>query len=201
MDINHLGLTPERAKQLFSLTVGPLPGVSLDGLTRDPNEFDGTQAVIYLLNEWRALTPEQRIAAATSDLRSAGARARRTLRRALARRLGDAPAARRARELRRARPRTTFPRTTTRRSRSTRTTRSRSSSACPPFRISSTCRWKVRSAPSTRHSTSWAEPLENDPNTGDFKRFPDGKCHTILWNEQVRRARRPCPRRRSSRTS
>ena len=65
LEIQHLGLTPERATKFFSLTVGPLPGVSLDGLTRDPNDFDGTPAVIYLFKEWRALTPDQRIAAAS----------------------------------------------------------------------------------------------------------------------------------------
>jgi uncharacterized protein YdeI (BOF family) len=63
LDINHLGLTPERAKTLFSLTVGPLPGVNIDGLTSDPTDFDGTAAVLYLQSQWRSLTPEQRKAA------------------------------------------------------------------------------------------------------------------------------------------
>src|SRR4029079_13445427 len=62
--IQHDGLTPERATQLFSLTVGPLPGVSTGGLAKDPNDVDGTEAVLYLLKEWAALTPEQRTAAA-----------------------------------------------------------------------------------------------------------------------------------------
>src|SRR5262245_41205433 len=64
LDIQHLGLTPERATKYFSLTVGPLPGVSVDGVTRDPGDIDGSEAVLYLYKEWRALTPDQRTAAA-----------------------------------------------------------------------------------------------------------------------------------------
>ena len=113
--IQHDGLTPERATELFSLTVGPLPGVSIGGLAKDPSDVDGTEAVLYLLKVWAALTPEQRRAAAALIHPPAPARGGRS----------GAPSleawswqrtARGARELQRARRKTTCPRTTTRRS-------------------------------------------------------------------------------------
>jgi hypothetical protein len=50
---------PDRAKLYFSLAVTPLPGVSIDGMTRDPTDFDGTEAVYYLRQVWSSLTPDQ----------------------------------------------------------------------------------------------------------------------------------------------
>jgi hypothetical protein len=58
------GVTPERAKQLFSMVVGPLPGVDVPATGRDPTDFDGTLAIGYIYKVWDALTPEQREAAA-----------------------------------------------------------------------------------------------------------------------------------------
>jgi hypothetical protein len=58
------GVTPERAKQLFSMLVGPLPGVDVPTSGRDPTDFDGTLAIGYIYKVWGALTPEQREAAA-----------------------------------------------------------------------------------------------------------------------------------------
>ncbi|MGO9636121.1 MAG: hypothetical protein ACLPX1_19825, partial [Steroidobacteraceae bacterium] len=58
------GVTPERAKQLFSMVVGPLPGVDVPASGRDPTDFDGTLAIGYIYKVWGALTPEQREAAA-----------------------------------------------------------------------------------------------------------------------------------------
>jgi hypothetical protein len=50
---------------LFSLVVGPLPGVEIPaGTARDPNQYDGTIAVLYLQKVWDTLTVEQRRAAA-----------------------------------------------------------------------------------------------------------------------------------------
>src|SRR5580704_3449874 len=43
--IQQLGITPERAKLLFSLVIGPLPGVSVQDGARDPHDFCGTLAV------------------------------------------------------------------------------------------------------------------------------------------------------------
>ena len=57
------GLTPERARLLFSMVVGPLPGVSPPPDSRDPADFDGTLAVSYIYQVWSSLTPEQRQAA------------------------------------------------------------------------------------------------------------------------------------------
>ncbi len=58
------GLTPERAEVLFSLVVGPLPGVAIPSGSTDPADFDGTLAVSYIYQVWNSLTPEQHSAAA-----------------------------------------------------------------------------------------------------------------------------------------
>jgi hypothetical protein len=63
LEILHLGLTPQRAKDFFSFSVGPLSGVSTAALAPDVNEFDGTQDVFYLYQVWDSLTAEQRRAA------------------------------------------------------------------------------------------------------------------------------------------
>src|SRR5579863_3720824 len=54
------GLTPERAKLLFSMVVGDLPGVSVPEGSRNSADFDGTLAVSYISQVWDSLTPEQR---------------------------------------------------------------------------------------------------------------------------------------------
>ena len=61
--IRTQGLTPKRAKQLFALDIGPLPGVSVAGLKRQSDNFDGTDAVSYLYAEWSHLTQAQKRAA------------------------------------------------------------------------------------------------------------------------------------------
>jgi len=70
------GLTPERAKLLFSMVVGDLPGVSVPAGSRNSADFDGTLAVGYIIQEWDSLTPAQRSAAAhlihPSDTSSGG---------------------------------------------------------------------------------------------------------------------------------
>ena len=58
------GVTPERARQFFSMLVGPLPGVEVPATGRDPTDFDGTLAIGYIYKVWGALAPEQREAAA-----------------------------------------------------------------------------------------------------------------------------------------
>src|SRR5580704_6587392 len=63
-DITKQGNTPERAKLLFSMAVGPLPGVTVPVAGRDPADFDGTLAVGYLYQVWNSLTAAQRAAAA-----------------------------------------------------------------------------------------------------------------------------------------
>lgn len=63
-DILHNGVTPDRAKMLFSMVVGPLPGVTVPADGRDPTDYDGTLAVSYLYRVWDSLTPEQQKAAA-----------------------------------------------------------------------------------------------------------------------------------------
>ncbi len=62
-EIQKNGPTPQTAAQLFSLSVGPLPGVSIGGITPDPEDFDATEAVGYLYEEWTQLTAAQRDAA------------------------------------------------------------------------------------------------------------------------------------------
>src|SRR5262249_13979367 len=62
-EIISKGVTPDRAKQYFSLAVQALPGVSIDGMTHDPTDFDGTAAVYYLRQVWTSLTADQRKAA------------------------------------------------------------------------------------------------------------------------------------------
>jgi len=57
------GPTPTTAAQLFSLDVGPLPGVSVAGITPDPENLDATEAAGYLYQEWTQLTSAQRDAA------------------------------------------------------------------------------------------------------------------------------------------
>src|SRR5581483_8017107 len=61
-DIVRQGLTPERAKLLFSMEVGPLPGVTVPEGERDAADFDGTLAIGYIDHVWASLTPEQRAA-------------------------------------------------------------------------------------------------------------------------------------------
>jgi len=59
------GVTPERAKLLFSIEIGKLPGVDVPaGLPRDTSRFDGTPAATYLMGVWESLTQEQRDASA-----------------------------------------------------------------------------------------------------------------------------------------
>ncbi len=61
-DIVRQGLTAERAKLLFSMVVGPLPGVTIPEGARDATDFDGTLAIGYIDHVWASLTPEQRAA-------------------------------------------------------------------------------------------------------------------------------------------
>lgn len=63
-DMIRHGVTPDHAKLLFSMVVGPLPGVSLPPPEADPPYFDGNLAIEYLNHVWDSLTPEQRDAAA-----------------------------------------------------------------------------------------------------------------------------------------
>ncbi len=180
LDINHLGLTPERAKLLFSLTVGPLPGVSIDGLTKDPNEFDGTQAVVYLLHEWRALTPEQRQAAAALIYGSPAAKNGRSS--AL---LPDAWAMHPPRVMAAgfgASPSTDLPAHDYQSLANNANNTIAQMLGTSPIPHVVDVQMQGSLGTEYGHSTSWAEPHQNDPNTGDFKRFPDGKCHTILWD-------------------
>ncbi len=72
------GLTPERAKALFSMAMGPLPGVDVPVGDRDPTDFDGTLAIIYLYRVWDSLTPEQQKAAGQLINRAENARASRS---------------------------------------------------------------------------------------------------------------------------
>ncbi|HEY6938728.1 MAG TPA: VWD domain-containing protein [Terriglobales bacterium] len=62
-DILEQGLTPDRAKVLFSMVVGPLPGVAVPSGSADPSDRDGTLAVSYIYQVWNSLSPEQRAAA------------------------------------------------------------------------------------------------------------------------------------------
>jgi hypothetical protein len=60
--IRTQGWTPVRAEQLFALDVGPLPGVSVQGIT-STGGFDASTAVTALYGQWDHLTPAQRDAA------------------------------------------------------------------------------------------------------------------------------------------
>ena len=71
-DIAANGVTPDKAKLLFSIAIAPLPGVTVPrDVVRDRTQFDGTLAVGYLYQVWEFLTPEQRHAAAHWIQRSA----------------------------------------------------------------------------------------------------------------------------------
>ena len=82
--IQHDGLTPERATTLFSLTVGPLPGVSIAGLAKDPSDVDGTEAVLYVLERVGGAHARATPGSRRADS-SAGARAGRPIGRPVAR--------------------------------------------------------------------------------------------------------------------
>ncbi len=71
------GLTPDRAKLLFSMVLGPLPGVSVPAQSRDRSLFDGTPAVSYIWQVWDSLTPEQQTVAANLIHRPLTGRERR----------------------------------------------------------------------------------------------------------------------------
>lgn len=182
IDIIHLGLTPERAKQLFCLTVGRLPGVSLDGLTKDPNEFDGTEAVLYLMHEWRALTPEQQKAATALIDGSPTTRGRSgslllpaswamhpphvMLAGFGASPTGDLPA------------------------HDYQSLADNANNAIAPLLGVNPIpeivdvRMDASSGTEFADTTSWSSKIFIDPNTGDFVRFPDGKCHIKVWNDK-----------------
>ncbi len=74
-EILKKGLTPERAKLLFGMVIGPLPGVTVPAESRDPGDFDGSLAVTYIYQVWDSLTPEQRTAARKLIHRPRGASA------------------------------------------------------------------------------------------------------------------------------
>jgi hypothetical protein len=61
-DIETNGLTPERAKQLFSLAIGPLPGVTVPDNARDPDDFCATRAVSDIFQVWNTLSADQQAA-------------------------------------------------------------------------------------------------------------------------------------------
>lgn len=61
-DIETSGMSPERAKQLFSLAIGPLPGVTVPDNARDPDDFCGTRAVSAILHVWNTLSADQQAA-------------------------------------------------------------------------------------------------------------------------------------------
>jgi hypothetical protein len=60
--IRTQGWTPLRAEQLFALDVGPLPGVSVQGIT-STGGFDASTAVTGLYGQWNHLTKAQQNAA------------------------------------------------------------------------------------------------------------------------------------------
>ena len=60
--IRTQGWTPLRAEQLFALDVGPLPGVSVQGIT-PTGGFDASMAVTGLYGQWDHLTAAQRTTA------------------------------------------------------------------------------------------------------------------------------------------
>ncbi|HKW00706.1 MAG TPA: VWD domain-containing protein [Vicinamibacterales bacterium] len=182
IEINHLGLTPERAKQLFSLTVGPLPGVSLDGLTKDPNEFDGTAAVLYLRHEWSALTPEQQQAASVLMYGSPTTRGRSGSLflperwamhppRVMLAGFGASPTddlpAHDYQSLADNANNTIAPLL-----------------GVAPIPQIVDVRMDASNGTEFADTTSWGSKIFIDPNTGDFQRFADGKCHIKVWNDK-----------------
>ncbi len=60
--IRTQGWTPLRAEQLFALDVGPLPGVSVQGIS-SIGGFDASTAVTGLYGQWNHLTKAQQNAA------------------------------------------------------------------------------------------------------------------------------------------
>jgi hypothetical protein len=62
--IRTQGLTPERAKELYALDVGPLPGVDVTGVT-PLRGFDASTAEVAIFLEWDGLTTAQQEAVRT----------------------------------------------------------------------------------------------------------------------------------------
>lgn len=77
-DLISKGVTPDRAKQYFSLAVATLPGVAIDGMTSDPTDFDGTEAIYYLRQVWSSLTLEQQKVAHDAIVGTGGTMSTRT---------------------------------------------------------------------------------------------------------------------------
>lgn len=65
--IHRHGLTPTLAEEQFVLDVGPLPGVTVKGITVESGNFDATPAIEDLDTEWTHLSSAQQ-KAATADL-------------------------------------------------------------------------------------------------------------------------------------
>jgi hypothetical protein len=62
LDILHDGVTPGKAKQLFSLVFGDLPGITTRPEDHDPDDFCGTMAADYIRQVWGSLTEAERTA-------------------------------------------------------------------------------------------------------------------------------------------
>ena len=92
--IHQHGLTPTLAEEQFVLDVGPLPGVTVKGITPASGNFDATPAIEDLDTEWTHLSAAQQKAATTDltptqQLKSSGGTGQTTT--TIAARTGDAP--------------------------------------------------------------------------------------------------------------
>ncbi len=62
LDIIRNGLTLDKAKRIFSMVFGDLPGMVTPPDARDPNQFCGTLAATYIYQFWNQLTPAEQAA-------------------------------------------------------------------------------------------------------------------------------------------
>ncbi len=183
VDIVKQGVTPERATQLFSMVIGPLPGIAAPASERDKSDFDGTLAVGYIYQVWSSLTPEQRRAASqlieggppptsgganhTSARRSHGSLFRlASLGRAA---LYDSAAF----------------------DYQTLVQNANGTLAAflnvPPVGVVATVGYGTPFGTEYAHTTSWWKPVDPDNPLAplfDWKAYPGGKCHITLWNKK-----------------
>ena len=63
LDIIRNGLTLDKAKRMFSMVFGDLPGIVTPPGARDPDQFCGTLAANYIYRFWNELAPTEQAAA------------------------------------------------------------------------------------------------------------------------------------------
>jgi hypothetical protein len=199
-DIIRDGLTPDRARRLFTAVIGPLPGVQLAAGDRDPGAFDGTFAIQEIYRVWPYLTPEQRQAAAALIQPSTAAPAARLMGTdahvrlaswTMPERMAILPAAFRA-------PDTNTPAYDYEDLAVGANTILSGHLGLPPIPFVIGVDYGTPTGTEYAHTISWwratsvAEQFSDDafkyeryvPIAGEFKHYLDNSCHITLWNQK-----------------